>query len=53
MRDIAAEMDRRLEPIIGAGGIKHLDRIDALPRLVVETDGKHTCYSFSRGNSSD
>ena len=53
VRDLAAEMDRRLEPIIGVGGIRHLDRIDALPRLVVETDGKRTSYSFSRGSSSD
>ena len=43
----------RESDIIGAVGIKHLDRIDALPRLVVETDGKRTSYSFSRGSSAD
>jgi len=53
VRDLAAEMDRRLEPIIGAAGIKRLDRIDALPRLVVQTDGKRTSYSFSRGSAAD
>jgi hypothetical protein len=48
LREIAAQMDARLAQIIGEDTLRELDRVGALPRLVIQDDGKRKTYSFSR-----
>jgi len=48
LRDLAAQMDARLAEVIGGEAVKQLDRLGALPRLVIQDDGKRKSYSFSR-----
>lgn len=49
LRDLAAERDRQLETILGADVVQQLNRLGALPRLVVQDDGQKRSYSFSPG----
>lgn len=49
LRDLAAERDRQLATILGPGAVQDLNRFDALPRLVIQDDGKRKSYSFSQG----
>jgi hypothetical protein len=48
LREIAAQMDARLAEIIGEETVKQLDRAGALPRLIVQDDGRRRIYSLSR-----
>jgi len=48
LRDLAAQMDAQLTKTIGEEAVKQLDRLGALPRLVIQDDGKRKSYSFSR-----
>ncbi len=53
LRDLAAERDRQLEAILGAGVVQQLNHRNALPRLVVQDDGQKRTYSFSPGTLSE
>ena len=53
LHDIAGEMESRLAAVIGADATKQLDRLGALPRLVVQDDGKRRSYSLSRGGFAE
>jgi hypothetical protein len=48
LRNIAAQMDAQLAEIVGGETVKQLDRLGVLPRLIIQDDGKHKSYSFSR-----
>lgn len=53
LHDLANEMESRLAAVLGAEATKQLDRLGALPRLVVQDDGKRRTYSLSRGGFAD
>jgi hypothetical protein len=53
LRDIVAEQDARLGVLLGIDTVEQLDRLDALPRLVVHDDGQGKTYSLSRADQSD
>lgn len=53
LRDLAAERDRSLTAILGPRAVQDLNRLDALPRLVIQDDGERKSYSFSQGGFED
>jgi hypothetical protein len=53
LHELANEMESRLAAVLGQEATKQLDRIGALPRLVVQDDGKRRSYSLSRDGFSE
>ena len=49
----AAERDGQLQALLGADALRALDRLGALPRLVVQDDGQRRSYSLRRSGFSD